>query len=123
MRAYERFLRYAAVYTTSDPDSGLHPSTSRQLDLACILEIEMRQAGLQDVFRDSHGYVYGRLEASAGCGQLPALGFIAHMDTADDAPGEGVKPQIHPDYDGEPVLLPGSGQVLDPCVYTDLQRC
>ncbi|MCI6740262.1 MAG: peptidase T [Bacteroidales bacterium] len=123
MRAYERFLRYAAVYTTSDPDSGLHPSTSRQLDLARILETEMRQVGLQDVYLDAYGYVYGKLDASAGCEQLPALGFIAHMDTADDASGENVKPQLHPDYDGGPVLLPGSGQVLDPCVYRDLQKC
>ena len=123
MRAYERFLRYVTVYTTSDPDSGLHPSTARQLDLARILKEEMERVGLEEVLLDEHGYLYGSLPASAGCEALPALGLIAHMDTADDAPGEGIKPQLHPHYDGGPVLLPGSGEMLDPARYKDLELC
>ena len=123
MRAYERFLRYVTVYTTSDPDSGLHPSTTRQLDLARILKEEMERVGLEEVLLDEHGYLYGSLPASAGCEALPALGLIAHMDTADDAPGEGIKPQLHPHYDGGPVLLPGSGEMLDPARYKDLELC
>lgn len=112
MRAYERFLRYAQVYTTSDPASGAHPSTPRQFDLARMLVDELKGLGLADARVDEHCYVYASLAAAPGCEGAPALGLIAHMDTADDAPGEGVSPQLHPDYDGESVEL-GHGVTLD----------
>lgn len=111
MRAYERLLRYAKVYTTSDPDCETCPSSVRQLDLAGMLVEEMKEMGMSHVRMDENGYVYGEIPASSGRENKPALGLIAHMDTAPDAPGEGVTPVLHENYDGEDVTLP-SGMVL-----------
>ena len=112
MRAYERLLRYARVYTTSDPASGTHPSSERQFDLARLLVDEMKEMGIEDAAVDEHCYVYGTIPATPGCEGRPALGLIAHMDTAPDAPGENVQPVIHENYDGKDVVLPGTGAVL-----------
>ncbi len=112
MRAYERLLRYARVYTTSDPASGTHPSSERQFDLARLLVDEMKEMGIDDAAVDEHCYVYGTIPATPGCEGRPALGLIAHMDTAPDAPGENVQPVIHENYDGKDVVLPGTGAVL-----------
>ena len=90
MRAYERLLKYARVYTTSDPNSGTHPSAEREFDLAHILVEDLKAIGIEDAFVDEHCYVYGTLPATPGCEDKPALGLIAHMDTAPDASGENV---------------------------------
>ncbi len=117
MRAYERLLNYVKVYTTSDLNSGTHPSTMRQFDLARQLVDELKALGLADAFVDEHCYVYATLPATPGSENAKPLGLIAHMDTADDAPGENVNPQIHENYDGGKVVLPATGTVLDPAVF------
>ena len=81
MRAYERFLRYVKVYTTSDPDSAAHPTTARQLDLGRMLAEELKALGLQDARLDEHGYVYATLPAAPGYEKAPGLGFIAPYGT------------------------------------------
>ena len=111
MRAYERFLRYVKIHTTSDPDSESCPSTQCQFDLAKVLAEEMKEIGLENVSVNEHGYVYGYISAAPGCEEKPALGLIAHMDTSPDASGEGVNPILHENYDGNDVALPG-GTVL-----------
>jgi len=111
MRAYERLIRYAMIHTTSDPDSETCPSTARQFDLANVLVNEMKELGLSDVSVDEHCYVYGYIPATPGYEDKPALGLIAHMDTAPDASGENVKPILHENYDGADLTLPG-GTVL-----------
>lgn len=122
MRAYERLLNYVKVYTTSDPNSGTHPSTMRQFDLARQLVEELKALGLTDAHVDEHCYVYATLPATPGQEDAKPLGFIAHMDTADDASGEHVNPQIHPNYDGGPVTLPATGAVLDPETFPFLKE-
>ena len=117
MRAYERLLKYVKVWTTSDPESGAHPSTMRQFDLAHQLVQELKDLGLTDAHVDEHCYVYATLPATPGQESAKPLGFIAHMDTADDASGENVNPQIHPNYDGGKVVLPATGTVLDPAQF------
>ena len=112
MRAYERLLKYARVYTTSDPNSGTHPSAEREFDLAHILVEDMKAIGIEDAFVDEHCYVYGTLPATPGCEDKPALGLIAHMDTAPDASGENVNPILHENYDGRDVTLPATGMVM-----------
>ena len=112
MRAYERLLNYVAVHTTSDPNSETHPTTMRQFDLAKVLVEEMKALGIEDVRMDDKCYVYGTLPATKGMEHVKALGLIAHMDTADDASGEHVKPVIHENYDGKDVALLGSGEVM-----------
>ena len=112
MRAYQRLLQYVQVHTTSDPATGTHPSTQRQFDLARMLADELRALGVGDADVDEHCYVYGHLPATPGCEGRPALGLIAHMDTAPDASGEKVQPVLHENYDGRDVTLPGTGAVM-----------
>lgn len=122
MRAYERLLKYVSVYTTSDPDSATVPSSMRQYDLAHQLVEELKALGLENVHVDENCVVYGWLSATAGCEKQPALGFIAHMDTAPDCAGENVKPQIIENYDGGDVLLAGSGEKLSPAAFPTLKK-
>ena len=61
MRAYERLLNYVRVYTTSDPESGTHPSAAREFDLAHQLVEELKALGVEDARVDEHCYVYGSL--------------------------------------------------------------
>ena len=112
MRAYERLLNYVRVYTTSDPESGTHPSAAREFDLAHQLVEELKALGVEDARVDEHCYVYGSLPATPGCEDKPALGLIAHMDTAPDASGENVNPILHENYDGGDVTLPATGMVM-----------
>lgn len=122
MRAYERLLKYVSVYTTSDPDSATVPSSMRQYDLAHQLVDELKALGLENVHVDENCVVYGWLSATPGCEDRPALGFIAHMDTAPDCSGENVKPQIIENYDGGDVQLAGSGEKLSPAAFPMLKK-
>ena len=112
MKAYERFLKYVAVWTASDENSKSVPTTKRQLDLGALLVEEMKALGLSDVKMDEYGYVYGYLSATKGMEAVPALGLIAHLDTAPDYNGRDVKPQLIENYDGKDVELGTSGKVL-----------
>lgn len=122
MRAYERFLQYVKVYTTSDEESSTHPTTARQLDLGRMLVAQLEELGLKDARLDEHGYVYATLPATPGCEQAAGLGFIAHMDTAPGTSGENVNPQIHENYDGGDVVLPATGAVLKPAEFPFLSE-
>ena len=112
MRAYERFLNYVPVWTTSDETSDTVPSADRELVLARMLVEEMKGLGIADARVDDKGYVYGHIPATPGCEDKPSLGLVAHMDTVADASGENIKPQIIEDYDGKDVVLKGSGDIL-----------
>lgn len=99
-----RFIKYAKVYTTSDEDSTTTPSTQRQKNLAKILVEDLKEIGIDNAYMDDNSYVYGFVPANTDkiCN---TIGFIAHMDTAPDANGENVKPQIHKNYNGEDIIL------------------
>ncbi len=112
MRAYERFLNYVPVWTTSDETSDTVPSADRELVLARMLVEEMKGLGIADARVDDKGYVYGHILATPGCEDKPSLGLVAHMDTVADASGENIKPQIIENYDGKDVVLKGSGDIL-----------
>lgn len=112
MRAYERFLNYVPVWTTSDETSDTVPSADRELVLARMLVEEMKGFGIADARVDDKGYVYGHIPATPGCENKPSLGLVAHMDTVADASGENIKPQIIENYDGKDVVLKGSGDIL-----------
>lgn len=112
MRVEERLLKYVSYWTTSDEECRQIPSSERQFELGKVLEQELRDLGLEQVTLTDHCYVYGLLPATKGYADKPAVGFISHMDTAPDFSGKDVKPQIIPDYDGNDVLLKGSGTYL-----------
>lgn len=126
-RLLDRFLTYVKIYTTSDENSETTPSTQRQFDLAKILAAELREMGW-DGQVDQHGYVYAMIPENLpadhpASGQVPAVGFIAHMDTSPDAPGENVKPTVIRGYDGGDIVLSGDpSQVLRPHEISYLGR-
>ena len=120
MRAYERLLNYVRVYTTSDPESGTHPSAAREFDLAHQLVEELKALGVEDARVDEHCYVYGSLPATPGCEDKPALGLIAHMDTAPRVPGGPVKARVVSYEGGVLVLNEEKGIALSPAAFPDL---
>ena len=112
MKAYERFLKYVSVWTTSDETSETVPSTKRQFDLGRLLAQELKDMGVEKVELNDMCYLYAEIPATPGCEEKPAIGLVAHMDTAMDFPGHDIHPQIIADYDGEDVKLGESGRVL-----------
>lgn len=121
MQVQDRFLKYIAVHTTSDPDGKGSPSAVREWDLARLLESELKALGLVDVRLSDTGYVYAKIPATPGLADRPALGLIAHMDTAPDFCGEHVQPQIHASYNGGSVNL-GHGLTLSPEQFPHLKQ-
>ncbi|MDP3452509.1 MAG: peptidase T [Bacteroidales bacterium] len=102
----EKFLRYISVDTASDPESSSQPSTSKQLDLSRMLVKELKEMGISDVSLDEYGYVMATIPSNLPAGKkVPVIGFIAHVDSAPDAPGAGVNPQIIKDYNGEDIVI------------------
>lgn len=121
MRAYERLLKYVKLHTTSDESRESTPSTERQFALARMLVQELQELGVTDVTLDEKCYIYARIPATEGLEHVPALGFIAHMDTAPDFSGVNVNPQIIPEYNGENIALGQSGLTLSPEFFPHLQ--
>ena len=102
MTIYERFLKYVSFPTTSDENNECCPSTENQRVLANYLREELLSLGLEDARVDENGYVYASIPAN--CEGMPSIGFIAHMDTASDAPGENIKAKMI-NYEGGDILL------------------
>ncbi|GAB1474791.1 hypothetical protein MASR2M69_22320 [Bacteroidota bacterium] len=102
----EKFLRYISVDTASDPESNSQPSTAKQLDLSRMLLKELKELGVADATLDEHGYVMATIPSNLPEGKkVPVIGFIAHVDSAPDAPGAGVNPQIIYNYNGEDIVI------------------
>ncbi len=115
----DRFLRYVSVDTQSCESSETQPSTEKQLKLLRMLRDELKAMGIQATL-DKYGYVMGTLPATPGV-QAPKLGFIAHVDTAPDASGADIKPQIIENYDGGDIALRGvPGLYLKPSEFPEL---
>ncbi len=112
MRAYERLLKYVQVDTPSAPEQGTTPSTPCQWDMAKLLVEELRELGLEDPSVNEHCIVTAWLPAAPDCESAPALGLIAHMDTAPAFSGVGVRPIVHENYDGGDIALPKEGRVI-----------
>ena len=106
MNILPRFLNYVSYWTTSQESAGTTPSTSRQFDLARVLEQELISLGVKDVVLDEFCYVYGYLPATEGYPSRKSIGLISHMDTAPDMSGKEVKPNIKENYDGTDIILP-----------------
>jgi tripeptide aminopeptidase len=102
----ERFLRYVAFDTQSSETSETYPSTAKQLDLLRHLVEELKALGLADAEIDEHGYVMATIPATTKKQGVPVIGLIAHVDTSPEMSGEGVKPIIHRNYQGQDIVLP-----------------
>ena len=105
MTVEERFLKYIAVDTTSDPSSDTFPSTKSQLDFAAALGEEMKSIGLEDVTIDQYGYVFGTIPSTIKDYSGKILGFISHMDTSCAESGKNIRPRIIKKYDGKDIVL------------------
>ena len=99
----DKFLRYVSVETTSDPESETQPSSMRQFDLLKMLQKELQAMGIKADL-DEYGYVMATIPSNVEK-EIPAIGFIAHVDTAPDASGKDIKPQIIENYGGGDILL------------------
>ena len=115
----ERFLNYVTFDTKSDPSNQQCPSSPGQITFAEALKSELIALELVDVSLDENGYLMAKLPSNVDY-DVPAIGFVAHMDTAPDASGANVKPQLIKDYQGGTIELGASGECLNPSQYPDL---
>ena len=102
----ERFIRYAKIDTTADPNSTTFPSSEIQKDLGRLLVNELKALGASDVEMDKWGYVFATIPSNSDKSNVPTICFCAHMDTAPDCSGTNVKPIVHRNYQGKPIVLP-----------------
>ncbi|WP_262296165.1 peptidase T [Microvirga sesbaniae] len=120
----DRFLRYVVIDTQSDARSQSQPSTEKQKNLGRLLVEELQEIGISDAHLDEHGYVYATIPATTSKNNVPVICFCAHMDTAPDFSGTGVKPQVIRNYQGGDIRLPGDAsqviRVADHPVLNDL---
>lgn len=113
----DRFLRYVQIDTQAKEDSDKTPSTDGQWDLLNLLKKEMEEIGLEKIELTEHGYVMGTLPANLppdfpANKKVPAIGFIAHVDTAPDSSGKDVKPIVHNNYQGGEIVLPANKEIV-----------
>ncbi len=122
-KIYNRFIRYAAVETTSDPASKSIPSTPSQISFAHMLASEMKTIGFQEVEVDEFGIVTGLLPANTDK-KAPVIGFLAHMDTVCDYNGKDVRPVLHANYDGGTLTINAEKNMfLSPETAPNLKLC
>jgi len=116
----DKFLLYISFDTASDPESQTQPSTTKQFTLLEVLLKELHQLGVADASLDEYGYVMASIPSNMDK-KVPAIGFIAHVDTSPDASGRDIRPQIIRQYDGKPVLLNKAKELyLDPAEFPEL---
>lgn len=101
----DRFLKYVKIDTQSDEESETFPSDTKQLELSKLLVGELRELGLKDADLDEHGYVMATLPSNTDK-EVPAIGFISHVDTSPAVSGKNVNPIIHENYQGGNIALP-----------------
>ncbi len=115
-----RFVKYITIDTQSDPENSAFPSTEKQWDLARVLVDELKEIGMTDVTLDDNCYVMATLPSNVDF-KVPTIGFIAHIDTSPDYSGTNVKPQFHPNYNGEDIVLNNKENIiLSPSYFEDL---
>ena len=102
----EKFIKYVKIDTQSREElSDKVPSTEKQRDLALVLYQELKEMGASQVrYDEEHSYVYAVIPSNLDK-EVPAIGFIAHMDTSDAVSGTNVNPRFIENYDGEDIAL------------------
>jgi len=116
----QRFVQYAAIDTQSAEGADQTPSTDQQLELQRLLIRELENLGVADVHLTEHGFVIATVPATVK--SAPRVAFLAHVDTALDYAAANVKPIVHRNYDGTPIVLPGdSSQILDDTTAPELK--
>lgn len=121
MKAYERLLKYVTINTPCDETNSCTPSSNCQFDLANLLKEEMQNLGISDIYLTEHCFLYGKLPATRGYENVPALGFIAHIDTVSDYCDHPIHPIITENYNGKDLPLGDSGLILSPDMFEHLK--
>ena len=121
MKAKERLLKYAVIKTPSDESSDSTPSSACQFDLANLLKKEMEELVVSNIQLTDNCFLYGKLPATKGYENAPAIGFIAHMDTVADYCEQPIRPIITDHYDGKELALSNSGLILSPEMFPHLE--
>lgn len=121
MKLYERFLNYVMMDTRASEHTDTIPSTPGQIEFGKYLIEEIKGIGVEDVWMDELGYVYGSLPSNMEK-EVPAIGFVSHLDTADNLPGPTKMPRIIEKYDGSVITLE-SGATIDPAKDPMLAAC
>ncbi len=118
----DRFLRYVAIDTQSDPNSQTQPSTEKQKNLGRLVVEELLAIGIEDAYLDEHGYVYATVPANTDKPDVPVICFCSHMDTAPDFTGKDVRPKIHQNYAGGDITLGNSGRTIRVAEHPELNN-
>src|SRR4051812_2765175 len=122
-KVIERFFHYVRIDTQSDTQSETCPSTEKQKDLGNLLVTELLALGISDAHLDEFGYVYATIPANTNKADVPVICFCSHMDTSPDCSGEGVKPIIHQNYQGQDLVLPDdTSQILKQANHPELKN-
>ena len=116
----ERFLRYVKIDTQSDDNSNTSPSTEKQKVLLKILMSELKKMNI-DAKIDNRGYIYAKFKSNTSK-RVPAIGFLAHVDTSSASPGANVLPIVHQNYNGKDITLPKESQTVKVCENPDLKK-
>ncbi|MDR1882780.1 MAG: peptidase T [Prevotella sp.] len=120
MKVTDRFIKYVKFDTESNTETGITPSTPGQMILAREIEKELRETGLEDITLDDNACLMATLPANTDK-EIPAIGFIAHLDTSPDLTGKNVKPRIVKNYDGKDIILNRENNiVLSPVDFPEM---
>lgn len=120
-KVVDYFLKYVSYDTQSESGTKINPSTDKQFELAKYLKAQLEEFGLQDVSMSDRCYVYGTIPATVEC-DCPTVGFLAHVDTAEDHPGGVTNPQIVKNYDGGDIKLGDTALVLSPEMFPFMKK-
>jgi len=115
----DTFIKYVKVETTSQEDAKTVPSTPGQIELGKIIVDDFKKLGITDVEQDKNGYVIARVKGNV---KAPAIGFIAHLDTATDCSGKNVSPIIHKNYKPADIKLPKNDIVIKMSDFPELKE-
>lgn len=121
MKVQDRFIGYTKIHSTSNEESGTHPSFEGEWDMLNTLKGQMEWLDVRDIYVSEGCYIYGTIPATPGYEGAPALGFLAHMDTSPDAKGRDVKALIHENYDGSDIEFPVAGTMMKVSEYKELK--
>lgn len=119
MTVIDRFLKYVTFDTQSSEDSGTTPSTPGQRVFAEALVKALPEIGLEDVTLDDKCYLMATLPSNTDK-ELPAIGFISHLDTRPDMSGTNVDPHIVFYEGGDIVLCEEEQIVLSPKMFPEM---
>lgn len=118
----DRLVRYCAMDSQSDETSSSTPSTANQWEILRLLQSELLAMGAQAVTLTDYGCLIATVPATVAH-QTPVVALLAHVDTAPQFNATGVKPLVHRQYNGQPLVLPDDpNQVLSPQAFPYLAQ-